>query len=369
MNQSTATRGEQMLEKMIQNVERSIVGKPDYAMRILALAEDIASQGHSVRAYRLCQQAAAFDPADGRVSRRARGLLNRLVPGYHIPMMNDERRNGAWDKALRAAVRPGSKVLEIGTGAGMLALMAARAGAAKVTTCEFHYVVAQVARDIVAKNGYADKITVLAKASNQMKLGVDLDERADLLFCDNFSDNFFSFQPLHSIADARARLLKPGAPCLPARAAVKIALADWDTAESFFRVDQACGFDISPARLLPSESVDLEIGDRGMRLRSADCEIFRFDFADSTFPLSGAVDVDLEVQEDGVIGGVAQWIRLELDDENFLEARPEPGSTFFSNPRFHPFDSPLQVKRGQTLRIHARHDGRGLQIWHSGPSQ
>jgi len=53
----------------------------------------------------------------------------------------------------------------------MLTLMAARAGAARVVTCEYHPVVAEVARDIVAKNGYADKVSVVAKGSNQMRLG------------------------------------------------------------------------------------------------------------------------------------------------------------------------------------------------------
>ena len=42
----------------------------------------------------------------------------------------------AYDAALRRAIRPGCRVLEIGTGSGLLAMMAARAGAAQVVTCE-----------------------------------------------------------------------------------------------------------------------------------------------------------------------------------------------------------------------------------------
>ena len=58
-----------------------------------------------------------------------RQVLGKRIPGYHIPIMNNARRNAAWVKALRNAIRPGMHVLEIGTGAGMLALIAARAGA------------------------------------------------------------------------------------------------------------------------------------------------------------------------------------------------------------------------------------------------
>lgn len=355
-----------MLDRMIERVEKESSGKPDYAQRLVALAEDIASQGHHLKAYKLCRQAITHETAPEPLKVAVRRLMNRIIPGYHIPMMNDARRNVAWDKALRKAVKPGMKVLEIGTGAGMLTLMAARAGADKVTTCEYHHVVAEVARDIVAANGYADKVTVLTKGSLQMQLGTDLEEPADLLFCDNFSDDFFSFQPLNSIADARARLLKPGAPCMPARAAVRLALCEWDGYPRYFKADESCGFDISLAELLPSESIDLELGDPGVHLRSEHKESFRFDFAESLFPSGDSVELVLRAEQDGIVNGICQWIRLELDDEIFLEAKPEAGARFFSNPRFHPFAQPVEVKAGDVFRVFSRHNGQQQQIYCDG---
>ncbi len=70
----------------------------------------------------------------------------RLVPwpqvnllAYHFPMVHDEGRNGAFDRALRAAVGRFAeeygrmpRVLDIGSGSGLLAMMAARAGATEV---------------------------------------------------------------------------------------------------------------------------------------------------------------------------------------------------------------------------------------------
>ena len=81
-------------------------------------------------------------------------------------MVRDEARNAAYDAALRRAVTPGMRVLEIGTGSGLLAMMAARAGARHVYTCEVVPQIAQAAREIVARNGYAERITVLDKHSN-----------------------------------------------------------------------------------------------------------------------------------------------------------------------------------------------------------
>ena len=51
-------------------------------------------------------------------------------------MINDDERNAAYERALARAVTPDSVVFEIGTGSGLVAMMAARAGARLVVTCE-----------------------------------------------------------------------------------------------------------------------------------------------------------------------------------------------------------------------------------------
>src|SRR4029079_4411538 len=77
-----------------------------------------------------------------------RGLYHGVVPGWHFAMMDHHKRNEAYEAAIRRAV-PGKRVLDIGTGAGLLALMAARAGAAKVTACEAVPIIGELAREII----------------------------------------------------------------------------------------------------------------------------------------------------------------------------------------------------------------------------
>ena len=101
-------------------------------------------------------------------------MLPRLLP-YHWPMIADERRNGAYDEALRRAVRQVLKtqgtcdVLDVGAGSGLLAMMAARAGATSVSSAEMVPALAECAATITAANGYGDVVRVLARKSNDLR--------------------------------------------------------------------------------------------------------------------------------------------------------------------------------------------------------
>jgi hypothetical protein len=170
------------MKEIMADFEGSMEGKPDYALHAIGLAELALRKKDELQAFELARKALAGACGNAEVFSRASELLGSLVPGYHVPMMNDARRNAVWDRALRNAIRPGMHVLEIGTGGGMLALMAARAGAAKVTSCERDPIVAAIAREIVERNGYGDRIEIVGKPSQAIRVD-DLAPPADLLFC------------------------------------------------------------------------------------------------------------------------------------------------------------------------------------------
>jgi predicted RNA methylase len=69
-------------------------------------------------------------------------------------MLNDTNRNDAFVEAIKAAVTTSSTVLDIGTGTELLAMIASRAEAAKVTGYELVGVLAQTASEIVKQNGF-----------------------------------------------------------------------------------------------------------------------------------------------------------------------------------------------------------------------
>jgi SAM-dependent methyltransferase len=87
-------------------------------------------------------------------------LWGYLDPAEHAHMLLDEPRVDAFARAIAAMVRPGDVVLDVGTGTGILAILAARAGARRVYAIDRSGVV-ELAKQHVAANGVGDVVEVI----------------------------------------------------------------------------------------------------------------------------------------------------------------------------------------------------------------
>ncbi len=134
-------------------------------------------------------------------------------PAIHIAMLNDRARTRSYLKAIEEVVRPGDVVVDLGTGTGVLAMAAARAGAARVHAIEANSAMARVARSAFERNGLAERITLHEGRSTQ----VELPRRADVLVSEIIGNDPFGEQILELTADAVKRLLEPDARLLPSR--------------------------------------------------------------------------------------------------------------------------------------------------------
>jgi hypothetical protein len=130
----------------------------------------------------------------------------------HVRMLDDDLRVRAYLEGIAANVREGDVVVDIGTGTGILALAAARAGARHVYAVEAS-AIGRVAQRMFEANDYADRITWIPGWSTQ----IELPERADVLVSEIIGDEPLDEHVLEVFADARRRLLKPYARSVPSR--------------------------------------------------------------------------------------------------------------------------------------------------------
>jgi|SRR5579862_2783599 len=166
------------------------------------------------------------------------------IHGYG-EMIADARRMQAFDAAIRARVGKDSVVLDIGAGAGIMTLLACRAGARRVYAVEPDGVV-QSARELVAVNGYADRVEFFEALST----AIDLPERVDVIVSDLRGAQPCYGAGLISIIDARDRFLKPSGRLIAQRDDLCVALVS--APDGYRRIvepwETQLGFEGAPAR-------------------------------------------------------------------------------------------------------------------------
>jgi type III protein arginine methyltransferase len=291
-------------------------------------------------------------------------VLSADVPIWHFSLVRDHRRNAAYDAALKNAMRPGMRVLDIGSGTGLLALVAARAGAERVYSCEMNPAVADAAREIVELNGYSGKVQILSRHSNEIVADTELGGRVDLIVSEIIGNSMLSEGALATMQHAVTNLLKPGGKVIPAKGTVRVALA-FDSRASDRRMGIVDGFDLTPFNRLAQPAYSVLVSDRHLRLMSDAADLFEFDFRATVARTKARTQVHL-VAKGGPVNCVAQWIHLQIDDDVVYEN--EPGTLDFSNWGIvlHPLAREVSPNAGDSIPVNASHDLTNVRIWSSG---
>jgi tetratricopeptide (TPR) repeat protein len=337
----------------IEAYRQAVTLDVDLAAAHANLAAALQAQGRTAEAVASMGRAAAIDRTHLGRRREHRELIARLVPDWHFAMMNDERRNAAYARALARHITPETHVLEIGTGGGLLAMLAARAGARHVTTCEMVELVAEMARTIVAANGLAERITVIGKPSTALEVGVDLPARADLLVSEILSSEFIGEGVLPAIGHAMRELVAPGARSIPlGGAAIGCLVGGADLARRCF-AGRAAGFDLSAFNAFLPPVLTLRLQDFAVEWLSAPVELAAYRLPQAQL-CAGARPVAFTATAAALCLGVAQWIRIDLDEQESFANDPREDIGRDSSAWQHlvyTLVEPIHVEPGQTVRF------------------
>lgn len=337
---------------------------------LLGQANATWAAGDLVQARALWQQVLAARPDDAFAARNVRLLNGQLVERWHFPMVSDGPRNRDYERALKKAINADSVVLDIGAGTGLLSMMAARAGAARVIACEAKPVLAELAGEIVAANGHAERVRVLAKPSYQIDPARDFPDgvRPNLIVAEIFDATVIGEGALPTFAHALSQLAAPGAQVIPARATLYGVLIQSDSVWREGAADTASGFDLRALNRYRPDCVGIEANSfEGIAL-SDDFAIFDFDFTRTDATSARKARLHVPVTRAGVCHGVLYWIKLHLDDELTLDNRPDLGAGRSDAYCAHWHQMvrllipALEVKPGMSLQIDAQHDRHAVAL-------
>lgn len=325
----------------------------------LKLLNALWDSGEFDKALQLLARASTNLPAGaGEVFEKL--LRARGVPQYHLGMVADQLRNEAYEAAIKRAAPNSRHALDLGAGSGLLAMMAARAGAPRVTACEADVSLARTAQEIVAANGYSGKVDVLPVHSSKLDREADLMGGVDLIITETFGSNLVSEAVLSSVSDAVQRLATPDVQVIPARAAAVVALATFDRTMLPSRAGEICGFNLSPLNRHQHLFKKVLTEDPRLELRSEPATLFDFNLHDREHPTTASTRL---VSTSEYVDGIAQWIRLQLDEDSSYENRPGSCRTSHWQVILWPFEERTRVPVGHPFDVFGIRVDDSLIIW------
>ena len=265
--------------------------------------------------------------------------------GEQAYMVLDAVRTDAYARAIAATVRPDDVVLDIGSGSGLLALLAAKAGARRVFAVERTEMV-DLIRAHAKENGLEDRIEVI---------------RADLLELTSLPEpprvivgellgHFAPDEGQHHLYAKARTLSRPDAVTIPSAYQLSFALLGPGLLER----ERGALADVHGLKLTALETqlqsrVTVARLDPAQRL-SADTY---GDVIDAAAPLPQAFAAEVEANADGAISAVAVGFRALLTSEIVLDSSLGAPPTHWRQIHF-PLSPPLPVHAGDAVEVEIR---------------
>jgi type I protein arginine methyltransferase len=263
-------------------------------------------------------------------------------------MISDEVRMQAYLKAMKKAITPGSIVLDIGTGTGVMAFFALKSGAKFVYAIESNDLI-HIAEEMAQKNGLSSKM----KFIKDLSTNISLEEKADVIVSDLRGALPLFGTHIPSIVDARTRLLKPGGIMIPLRdtlwASVVSSRKPYSDIVSPWE-KYAADFDMSIAKRMSVNSYTKQ------RIKSSEVLTTPFKWTILDYSTIQSPNVESRftrnILRSGIASGLSLWYDAELikgvgfRNTPGVKHHPEVyGSTFF------PFLNPVKVSKGDKIDI------------------
>ncbi len=285
-------------------------------------------------------------------------FANYADVGIHRRMLADRPRVDAYAEAIAQTVRPGMAVLDAGTGNGLLACLAARAGARVVYAVDNSEIL-DLARDVFARNGVEDVVRPIRADLRK----VVLPEKVDLVVTETFGLFALAEGAAADLSRCLDRNLAPGGRVVPQGVTLYLAPVGDPTLfqQSVGVLDDVRGLSFDPLRALARDRA------RGLDLLPEALLAPGQPWLETPWPGpgEGAGRLRFEALPGGVFCGLAGWFVVQMTDDLHLSTAPGAPPTHWGQVYF-PVE-PVEVRAGDTLEIDAAvrvapEDRRGVDL-------
>jgi len=277
-----------------------------------------------------------FSPAAGKYVWKMKpedyDYVQEIARSAYADMLHDYDRNEKYEAGVKSAIaeikRRGiePRVLDIGTGTGLLSMMACRHGANDVVACEAFLPMAAIAEQIIKDNGFERKIRVVRKRSTEMSIEEDMGgKRANILVTEVFDTELIGEGAIATFRHALDHLLTPDCVVVPSLGRMYVQVVSSDLIR---RWHEMCPLSIGDKRIdipavasHPAGSVfyDLQLTEvprDAFTSLSGALKVFEFDFSGETRLMDNRHSaVDFVARADGDAHAVFMWWDLKMDVE------------------------------------------------------
>ena len=267
-------------------------------------------------------------------------------PAVQRDMIEDDVRISKYESAIAASVRSGDVVLDLGTGTGILAFLALRAGARKVYAIERADII-EVARENAFRNGLADQIEFIKEDSRF----VSLRQKVDCVVSEIIGHLALEENMLDALVDARERFLTSTGRMVPLGVDLYFAPTSYDGVYNreiaAWNVPRA-GFDMSAGYALATNNVYVQSLPPDSLIaspkRGANIDLERVS------RVSVRCCVDFSIAQESRMTGFAGWFKAELAPGIALDTSPNAPSTHWGQ-CFLPIRQPCMVSPGDLVSL------------------
>jgi SAM-dependent methyltransferase len=237
--------------------------------------------------------------------------------------------------ALRRVVTPESYVIDLGTGSGVLALLAAKAGARRVSAVDINPECIDYARKAAAMNGLTDRVEWFVGHFSEFHPS----EHAEVVVCEMLSPMMLVEQQVPACSHAVRHFLRKGGKMIPQSSTVWLVPVESPAIWKRFELPEL-RFPRVPQTLGPNDFRDM----------AAARHLATFDFSASSQIREVDRELHFDILEDGVLHGLV----------GFFESKLLHGITLYMSDGwrelFLPLDEPMDVVRGQRMKFHIRYE-------------